>query len=176
MTDGISADANAPIEASAPPPPEPVAGAPDAVDSSALDPIPLERPPRPGDLTVVWRLVTATTWIAVAAALAAVWNASVQLGLATWWLGPRSDQQPVVVRLLPFVPSVVMLLAAINQVRRLAYLGLIAAAAIAIVGIIDLSYVRGLGLIEIGIAGAAAVASIASLSGTYRSAPHGTDV
>ena len=153
MTDGTSAETHAPI---------------DPVDAPGLPPIPLERPPRPGDLTIVWRLVTAAVWIGVAAALAAVWNASVQIGLATWWLGPRSSPQPVVVKLLPFVPSVLMLLATINQVRRLAILGLVASAAVALVGLVDLGYVRGLALVELGIAAAAGLASAASLTGTYR--------
>lgn len=128
----------------------------------------LERPPRPGELTVGWRLVTALAWIGVAAALAAVWNTSVQLGLATWWLGPRSSPQPIVVRLLPFVPPLLMLLATINQVRRLGWLGLVAAGSIGVVGIVDLGYVRRLGVVEIAIAVAAAAVSVASFSGTYR--------
>ena len=142
-----------------------------APSAGTIAPLPLPRPPRPGDLTVGWRIVTAVIWIAVAAALAAVWNASVQLGLATWWLGPRSDPQPIVVRLLPFVPSALMVLAAINQIRRLAVLGLVAAAAVAIIGVVDLGYVRGLAIVELAIAAAAAIASAASLTGTYRAAP-----
>ena len=73
------------------------------------------------------------------------------------------------------VPPVLMLLAAINQVRRLAVFGLVAAAAIAVVGFVDLGYVRGLALIELGIAGSAALVSAASLTGTYRSATDGDE-
>ena len=63
-----------------------------------------------------WRATTAATWIGVIVGLAAVWNASVQIGLSTWWLGPRADQQPRVVQFAPFVPPVLILLATINQV------------------------------------------------------------
>lgn len=145
-----------------------VGWSPPSVADDAAPVLPLERPPRPGELTVRWRIVTAIVWIGVAAALAAVWNTSVQLGLATWWLGPRSDPRPVFVRLLPFVPTMLMLLGTINQVRRLGWYGLLAAASIGVIGIVDLGYVRRLGIVEIAIAVAAAAASVASFSGTYR--------
>jgi hypothetical protein len=159
---------DAPSSDAEPPAWSPPGSAPSADD---VPPIRLERPPRPGELSVRWRLVTALVWIGVAAALAAVWNTSVQLGLATWWLGPRSSPQPVFVRLLPFVPPLLMLLGTINQVRRLGWFGLLSAASIGVVGIIDLGYVRRLGLVEIAIAVAAAAASIATFSGTYRPRP-----
>ncbi len=44
-----------------------------------------------------------TTWVGVFVAYMAVWKASEEIGIATWWLGPRSDPQPLVVRLVPFI-------------------------------------------------------------------------
>jgi hypothetical protein len=114
--------------------------------------------------------VTAGIWIGVIVALAAVWNASVQLGLSTWWLGPRADPQPRVVQFAPFIAPALMLLATINHVRWLAWFGLGAAAVVAGVGIGDLDRVTGLAIVELAIAAAAALASLASLTGTYRSA------
>ena len=115
-------------------------------------------------------IVTACTWIGVIVAFAAVWNTSVQLGLSTWWLGARSQPQPQLVRLSPFVVPALMCIATFNNVRWLAYLGLTAAAATAVFGIGDLGRVAEIAVLELTIAGLAATVSIASLSGTYRAA------
>lgn len=152
-------------ESTAPLPPPDV----DAVPAAPVAVLLLDPPPRAGELTLRWRVATAVTWIAVGLALAAVWNASVQLGLSTWWLGPRGDPQPRVVQLLPFVPPVAMVLATINNVRWSCWYGLVAAAAIAAVGVGDLDRVGSLAATELAIAGAAAAISLAALTGTYRS-------
>lgn len=101
--------------------------------------------------------------------LAAVWNASVQLGLTTWWLGPRGEPQSRIVQFSPFVAPVLMLLGTINQLRWLGWAGLVAAATIAGFAVGDIGRVSGLAVVEFAIAGAAAVVSIASFTGTYRS-------
>ncbi len=130
----------------------------------------LRTTPRAGELSVGWRFAMIALWVGVVLAWSAVWNASVQLGLSTWWLGPRADPTPAVVRLLPFVAPAIMLLAIINNVRWVAYGGLMAAIALAAIAIGDLSRVRNIGLIELAIAVVAGVASTASLAGTYRAA------
>jgi hypothetical protein len=111
------------------------------------------------------------TWIAVVLALATVWNLSVQLGLSTWWLGPRSQPQPRLVQISPFVAPVLMILGTINQARWLGWYGLAAAGVIAGIGIADLWWVASIAAVELLIAGLAAAVSIASLTGTYRLAP-----
>lgn len=126
--------------------------------------------PRARELTTGWRIVTACTWIAVIVGFAAVWNTSVQLGLSTWWLGARADPQPPVVRLTPFVAPLLMAIAAFANARRLAMLGVGAAAVTAAFGIGDISRVPGLGALELVIAGLALAVSLASLTGTYRPA------
>ncbi len=128
------------------------------------------RPPVAGELSLGWRAITAGAWIGVVVGLAAVWNASVQLGLSTWWLGPRADPQPTFVRFAPFVAPVLMLLATINHVRRLAWWGLAAATITAAVAVGDVGRVTSLAMIEFAIAGAAALVSVASFTGTYRTA------
>jgi hypothetical protein len=125
-------------------------------------------PPRPGDLSPGWRIGTALTWIAVILALAAVWNSSVQLGLSTWWLGPRSQPQPLVVQLSPFAAPVLMVLATVNQVRRLPWFGLAASVVVVAIGVGDLWRVTSIAVIEILIGVAAAAISVASFTGTYR--------
>jgi hypothetical protein len=135
--------------------------------------LPHPRPPRPGDLSLGWRAVTAGTWIGVVVGLAAVWNTSVQLGLSTWWLGARADPQPRVVQFAPFIAPVLMLLATVNQIRWLGWFGLAAAAVLGGVAVGDVGRVTSLAVVEFTIAGAAALVSIASLTGTYR--PAATD-
>jgi hypothetical protein len=136
----------------------------------AAPPAPASPPPRapvPGQLTVGWRLATTATWILVFVAWSGVWKASRELGIATWWLGPIGAPQPVPVMLIPFLAPGVMVALALNNVRRLPWYGLTAAAIGAAIGIADLSYVRRLGYVEILLAAAGAAVSVASLSGRY---------
>jgi hypothetical protein len=126
------------------------------------------RPPRSGELTNRWRIITGVTWALVVAAIGAVWRVSDQLGLSTWWLGPRGEPQPRIVQLLPFVPGVLMMLIAINRVRYVAVWGLLAASLIVATGVADLGRVVRLGLLEVMIGAAAAAVSLVSLTGTYR--------
>lgn len=161
-------------------PSTPPQGVPPVVDDAGVvdaGPAPTEqramphpRPPRPGDLSLGWRAITAGVWIGVVVGLAAVWNASVQLGLSTWWLGPRAEPRPTVVQFTPFVAPVLMLLATINQIRWLAWWGLAAAAVVAGFAAGDIGRVSSLAVVEFTIAGAAALVSIASFTGTYRAA------
>jgi hypothetical protein len=127
--------------------------------------------PRPGQLTGGWRIVTAVTWGLVFVAFAAVWKVSRELGLATWWLGPIGEPQPVFVLLLPFVAPAGMVVAALNNARRLPVAGLIASAVTAAIAVADLDRVFRLALVELAIAGAGAAVSIASFAGLYRSVP-----
>jgi hypothetical protein len=133
---------------------------------------PVDAPPpaerRPGDLTRGWVVVVTLCWVGVVVAFAAVWNTSRQLGLATWWLGPPADAQPFVVTMLPFLAPTLMAAATLNRTRYVPLLGLGAAAVTAAVGVADLGRVRGLGVVEILVAVAAAAVSVAALSGMYR--------
>lgn len=157
-------DHHSPDTAVASPPPPPTQPLPSPPPAPAVPVL----PPRAGQLTLGWRIVMAVTWVGVVAAFAAVWNTSVQLGLSTWWLGPRGDPQPQVVRLLPFVAPLAMCLAVFNNLRRLPYFGLGAAAVVVVFGIGDLGRVGELAALELLIAGLAAAVSAASLTGMYR--------
>jgi hypothetical protein len=130
-----------------------------------------DRAPRAGELTPGWRIVTACLWIAVVAAFAAIWNTSERLGLSTWWLGPRGDPNPIYLRLSPFVAPALMVLAAANNLRRLPVLGIGASLLTAVVGIVDLWYVRGLAILEIVVGAVALAISAASFTGLYRRDP-----
>jgi hypothetical protein len=129
------------------------------------------RTPRAGELSAGWRVVTGVTWVLVVVALGSVWKTSDQLGLSTWWLGPRGRPNSLVVQLLPFVPAVLMVLAALNHVKYLPWFGLGASALVIVTGLFDLDRVVGLGIVEIAIGVAAAIVSLVSLTGMYRVDP-----
>jgi hypothetical protein len=116
----------------------------------------------------MWRVATIVTWVLVFVAWSGVWKASRELGVATWWLGPDGDPQPIVVTLLPFVAPLAMVLLALNNIRWLPWYGLAAAAASAVIAIVDLSYVHRLGIVELVIAGAGAAVAVAGFGGMYR--------
>jgi hypothetical protein len=109
-----------------------------------------------------------TTWVGVFVAYMAVWKASDELGIATWWLGPRSSPQPIVVRLVPFIVAAVFGILASYNVRRLPMIGVLGAVALAAIAAPDLSRSTGLATIEFAIAGAVLLASAASFTGMYR--------
>lgn len=135
----------------------------------------LTRPPRAGELTSGWRVITACCWIGVVASFAAIWNTSERLGLSTWWLGPRGDPMPVYVRLLPFVAPTLMILAVSSGVRWLWRWGVGAALVTAAIGLGDLGGFSGLAGIELAAAVAALAVSLASSTGMYRPAPGADD-
>ena len=110
----------------------------------------------------------------VVVGLGCVWKTSDQLGLSTWWLGPRGEPHSIVVQLLPFVPAVLMVLATINHVRYLPWFGLAASGLIVLTGLFDVVRFTGLGVLEMAIGVAAAVVSLVSLAGMYRKDPSAT--
>jgi hypothetical protein len=114
-----------------------------------------------------------TTWVGAFVAYLAVWKASDELGIATWWLGPRSNPQPLIIRLVPFLVTAVFGLLASYNVPRMPLIGLIGAAVLAGIAVPDLSRSTGLAAIEFAIAGAVVLVSAASFTGMYR--PAGTD-
>lgn len=127
--------------------------------------------PRPGELTNGWRVVMVLTWVGVVLAWSAVWSVAVQLGQSTWWLGTRASPTSPIVRLAPFVGPLVLILGAISNIRRLAWVGVAAALVFGAYGVGDLGRRANLGLIELAIATAGLAVSLAALTGTYRSNP-----
>ncbi len=128
----------------------------------------MARPPRPGQLTMPWRAMVVATWIGVFVAYMAVWKASEELGIATWWLGPRSSPQPLLIRLVPFFVTAGFGILASYNVRRLPAIGLVGAVVLAGIAVPDLSRSTGLAVIEFTIAGAVLLVSAASFTGMYR--------
>ncbi len=109
-------------------------------------------------------------WVGAFLAYMGVWKASEEIGIATWWLGPRSNPQPIWVRLVPFaIIAVVGILASYN-VRRLPWISLGGSIALAVIAAGDISRSGGLATIEFAIAGSVALVSLGSFSGVCRAA------
>ncbi len=126
------------------------------------------QPPRAGRLAAAWRAVVVASWVGVFIAYMAVWKASEEIGIATWWLGPRSDPQPLLIRLVPFAVAAVFGILATYNVPRMPVIGLAGSVLLAAIAVPDLSRSTGLAVIEFAIAGAALLVSLASFTGTYR--------
>jgi hypothetical protein len=119
----------------------------------------------------MWTIAVVVTWAMVFMSYMAVWKASEELGIGTWWLGPRSDPQPIVVNLIPFVIVAVVGIAAGIRFRHLPWISVAGSAALILVAIPDLSRSTGLAVVEFTIAGAAMIVSLASVTGRYRADP-----
>jgi hypothetical protein len=139
-----------------------------AADGAAA---PATRAPRPGELTPAWRITVIVTWVGALLAYMAVWKASEEIGIATWWLGPRSNPEPMYIRLVPFAVVAVFVILAGYNIKRLPWVSLGGSVVLALIAIPDLSRSAGLAAIEFAIAGAVALVSLGSLSGMYRAAP-----
>ena len=158
-----SADVAAPDDAAADVvAPAPLPRPPEAFDPPALLP---GRPQRAGELTVGWRTVYAIGWIGVVLGLAAVWKSSRTLGLPVWWLGPEADPNPLPLQILPFLPAALLIAAAVRSMRFLPWLGLAGAAAMIAIAAFDVGRFTGLALIQIVLAVAGALVSVAAFAG-----------
>jgi hypothetical protein len=133
----------------------------------ALAPVPL----RPGQLTLAWQIMLAASWSAAFFAFAAVWKTSEEIGIGTWWLGPRAQPQPLWVRIMPFVIALLLGLLAVYNLRRVAVMSICASALIAIIAAFDTSRSGGLAAIEFAIAGSMLLISVGALAASTRPVP-----
>jgi len=97
-----------------------------------------------------------------------VWKVSDELGIGTWWLGPRADPQPFFVVLSPFAVCLVMVFLAGSHVRVLPWVSVAASGALIALASADFSRSVGLATIQLTIGGALLVVSAASFTGRYR--------
>ncbi|MGB3737486.1 MAG: hypothetical protein WA964_21205 [Ilumatobacter sp.] len=123
---------------------------------------------RAGDLTTSWRVMLGLGWITAFFAFAGVWQASVQIGIGTWWVGPRAQPTNIAVKLIPFYLSLLIGLLIVYNVRWIVRWSALGVAATALISIPDFSRSVGLGVAEAIIAGLLGVITLASLSGRYR--------
>jgi hypothetical protein len=119
----------------------------------------------------------AAAWVGAMFAYAAVWQASVQLGIATWWVGPRSQPTPAVVRMIPFLLALAVVLPIAYNRRHLHRVGLVGAMFAVVIALPDLNRSVGLAVVELAIAASLALVSAMSATGVARPAgsPVGSD-
>lgn len=151
---------------------------PDPAHEVAVQPVPAELPvrsaarpngaARPGDLAPAWRVMLGIGWICAFFAYAGMWQASVQIGVSTWWIGPRGQPTHVAIKLIPFYLSLVVGLLIVYNVRWIVRWSAVGVAATALISIPDFSRSIGLGVAEAVIAVLLGVITLASLSGRYR--------
>ncbi len=126
---------------------------------------------RRGQLTRGWRTLFTCGWIGALGAIGACWQAGADGGIAPWWAGPASNPQSVPIMLLPFVLTLVPLVAAIVNSRWCSLLGVTAACGLAAVATGDLADTPGLAAAQLLVAGGGLALSLASFGGRWRSAP-----
>ena len=115
-------------------------------------------------------LASAILSVVVGFAFAAVWKTSQDIGIGTWWLGARAQPQSVMIKIIPFVLIIVVGLAAIYNLRRVALVSLAGSVGVALIAVFDISRSGGLAAIEFAIAASLATVSVGALTGTYRAA------
>lgn len=113
-------------------------------------------------------MLLGAAWTASFFAFAAVWKTSQDIGISTWWLGARAQPQSVPIKIIPFVLTIVIGLAAICNLRRVALISLAGSVGVALIAVFDMSRSGGLAAIEFAIAASVAVISIGAFTGTYR--------
>ncbi|MFT7392793.1 MAG: hypothetical protein ACI83Y_000456 [Candidatus Azotimanducaceae bacterium] len=119
-------------------------------------------------MTTGWQMLLGAAWTASFFAFAAVWKTSQDIGISTWWLGARAQPQSVTIKIIPFVLSIVIGLAAIYNLRRVALISLAGSFGVALIAVFDISRSGGLAAIEFAIAASLAAISVGAFTGTYR--------
>ena len=134
-------------------------------------PVPADAPKsatQAGQLTAGWSTVFWIGWMLIAASFAAIWYSSRLVGLSTWWLGPATEPQLILVNLLPFTVPLALCVAGFRAQRRLPWWGIGGAAFVAAIAFFDIDRVPGYAAIEFGLAAAGLLISVASFAGLFR--------
>ena len=121
-----------------------------------------------GQLTPGWKLVLVCGWVGVILGLAAVWKSSWTLGFSTWWLGPQADPRFVGLLILPFVLPILVVVLGLMNVRYAAFAGIAAAVGTALIGWGDVGRQDKFAAVELALAGAGLLVSVACLAGMVR--------
>ena len=116
-------------------------------------------------------MMVGAAWVAAFFAFASVWKASEEIGIGTWWLGPRSQKQPTFIRIVPFALCILVIVVAMYNVRRLSLVSTLASLGVAAIAAGDISRSGGLAAVEFAIALAVLLVSMASLTGNRHGTP-----
>ena len=112
-----------------------------------------------------WPLIIIVSWLFVTAALASAAVTSRNIGKPTWWLGPQDSPAFPLLWLLPFLAPVIAIFVALVAGRWAPFAGTGAALYIGAIAILDIESTPAVALIEVVIAVAALLVSVASLAG-----------
>jgi len=129
---------------------------------------PVSHPVGRGELVTSWRFASVAVWMLVVFTYSAMWKTSVELGIGTWWLGPRSSPQPFFVRLIPFAVAIVFGLLSSYPLKRMPVINVCGALAMAAIAVPDFSRSVGLATIELAIAGAVLLVALGSFTGVVK--------
>lgn len=162
---------------SLPPPPFPPPSA--DVAATRVDPH-RERAPvgilvRPGDITPAWRIALGVAWVLAFFGYAAIWQASVQIGIGTWWIGPRAQPANIAIKMLPFALALGVAVSIVYDVPRVLRVSSVAVALAALIALPDFSRSSGLGTAEAIVAALVGIVTLAASSGRYRPVSAHTD-
>ncbi|MCY7299661.1 MAG: hypothetical protein LH616_10670 [Ilumatobacteraceae bacterium] len=120
-----------------------------------------------GQLTAGWSTVFWVGWLLIAAAFAAIWYSSRLIGLSTWWLGPATDPQLILISLFPFTVPLALMAGGYSAQRWLPWWGIGGAGFVAVIAAFDVSRVPGFAAIEFGLAIAGLFISVACFAGVF---------
>ena len=146
-----------------PPPPAAAAAIIEPISNDLID-------AEVGQLTSGWGTVFWVGWMLIAGSFAAIWYSSRLVGLSTWWLGPATDPQLILISLLPFTVPLALTAAGYTAQRWLPWWGIGGAAFVAVIAVFDVNRVPGFAAIEFGLAIAGLFISVASFAGVFRAA------
>ncbi len=110
-------------------------------------------------------MVLVSGWVGVILGFASVWKSSWTLGFSTWWLGPQASPRFFGLLVLPFVLPIVMVVLALTNVRYAAFAGIAAAVGTALIGWGDVGRQDKFAAVELALAGAGLLVSVAALAG-----------
>lgn len=133
-------------------------------------PVPADAPKsaaQAGQLTAGWSTVFWIGWMLIAASFAAIWYSSRLVGLSTWWLGPATEPQLILVNLLPFTVPLALCVAGFEPNDGCPG-GASAVQRSWLPSPSSTSTVPGYAAIEFGLAAAGLLISVASFAGLFR--------
>ena len=113
-------------------------------------------------------MVLVCGWFGVILGFAAVWKSSWTLGFSTWWLGPQASPRFVGLLILPFLLPLAMVALALANVRYAAFAGIVAGLVAALIGWGDVGRQDKFAAVELALAGAGLLISVACLGGMVR--------
>ena len=122
-----------------------------------------ERPQR--GLRAPWAGLLSVGWIAIGVSLVAIGAESRQIGKPTWWLGDAVPTAPTLLWLAPVLGPFAAVMSAHRSVRWALGVSVLACLATGVVGVVDLDASPGAALLQLVLAGAGVLLTVAVSAG-----------